>query len=187
MHGRISKLQGTESAARTAPASNTAAEKVSGAIYPNPVTQNSFAIRLSDPAITDVVVTLTDMSGKVVLKKSAKANTNFIISPSVPAGIYHVDVTSRNKKGDQYEVDDTVIVLNRRSPVQSKSCLPTGGQLLFLCCNAIMTDNKIVSDADGTAAITAVPSQSGASHVLTTQMFPLVLKQEEAQGWSGAR
>ena len=89
---------GTEAAARVAPAGSTAAEKLSGVIYPNPVTQNSFAIRVSDPAITDVVVTLTDMSGRVILKQSAKANTNFIISPSVPAGIYHVDVSSKNKK-----------------------------------------------------------------------------------------
>jgi hypothetical protein len=86
---------GTESAART----NSSVEgKSAGAIYPNPVTQHSFAIRLSDLAITDVIVTLTDMSGKVVLKKTAKANETFTINPSIPAGIYHVDITSKNKK-----------------------------------------------------------------------------------------
>jgi ribosomal protein L31 len=38
------------------------------------------------------------MSGKVVLKKTAKANETFTINSSIPAGIYHVDVSSKNKK-----------------------------------------------------------------------------------------
>jgi hypothetical protein len=89
---------GTEAAAKHTLTTGTVEGKSAGAIYPNPVTQHSFAIRLSDPAITDVIVTLTDMSGKVVLKKTAKANETFTINPSIPAGIYHVDITSKNKK-----------------------------------------------------------------------------------------
>lgn len=89
---------GTESSAKQTLTTGTVEEKSAGTIYPNPVTQHSFAIRLSDPAITNVIVTLTDMSGRVVLRKTAKANETFIIHPSIPAGIYHVDVISKNKK-----------------------------------------------------------------------------------------
>lgn len=89
---------GSESGARSAMATNAVGGKLSGAIYPNPVTQHSFAIRLSDPAITDVIVTLTDMSGRVVLRKGARVNEIFTINPSIPSGIYHVDVTSKKRK-----------------------------------------------------------------------------------------
>lgn len=89
---------GTEAGARATLASSTVPSKYTTAVYPNPVTEHSFAIRVADPAITDVIVTLTDMSGKVVLRRRAKANETFRIDPSVLAGIYHVEVASGKKK-----------------------------------------------------------------------------------------
>lgn len=89
---------GSETAARQTLPTKTVVEKGAGVLYPNPVTQRSFTIRLPNTDITDVVVTLTDMNGKVVLRKVTKANELLTIEPSVPAGVYHVNVTSKSKK-----------------------------------------------------------------------------------------
>jgi hypothetical protein len=67
-------------------------------VYPNPVTQRSFTIRSMDPAIKNVVVMLTDLYGKVVLKKKVKVNEPININTSIATGIYNVTATSSNKK-----------------------------------------------------------------------------------------
>jgi len=85
---------GTEASAKQAVVETA----TTSAIYPNPVTQHSFAIRVADKAITDVIVTMTDMSGRVVLRKSAKANETMSIPSNIPTGIYSVEVRTKTKK-----------------------------------------------------------------------------------------
>lgn len=76
----------------------TGTQAAATVIYPNPVTQNTFALRIADKQITDVIVTLTDMSGKVVLRKVVKANETVTVPNGIRTGIYSVDVSTKTKK-----------------------------------------------------------------------------------------
>lgn len=90
------EANGTESGARVKAAATI--PKLTSAIYPNPVTQRYFTLRVSDPEIMNVMVTLTDMSGRVVLRKITKPNETISIPYFIPTGIYNVDVSTRTKK-----------------------------------------------------------------------------------------
>lgn len=90
------EANGTESGARTKAAANM--PKLTSAIYPNPVTHRYFTLRVSDPEIMNVMVTLTDMSGRVVLRKITKPNETISVPYFIPTGIYNVEVSTRTKK-----------------------------------------------------------------------------------------
>ncbi|OQP56877.1 hypothetical protein A3860_09850 [Niastella vici] len=72
--------------------------KGAGIIYPNPVTQRSFTIRLADQSIKNVTVTITDLYGNIVLRKNAKVNEPLSLNTPVPTGLYQVTVASGSKK-----------------------------------------------------------------------------------------
>jgi endoglucanase len=72
-------------------------QKNDGIIYPNPVIQRSFTIRLSDQTINAATVTLTDLYGKMVFNKVVNVNVPLTIDAFIPAGIYHVTVTTKGK------------------------------------------------------------------------------------------
>ena len=67
-------------------------------VYPNPVTQRSFTVQLTDQSIENVTVTLTDLQGNIVLRKHVKVNEALQIGSSIPAGIYQVNVVAGSKK-----------------------------------------------------------------------------------------
>lgn len=67
-------------------------------VYPNPVTQRTFTIRVPDPTITRVTVTLTDLYGHIVMKKEVKTNKPIIISSSIATGIYNVTAHGKNTR-----------------------------------------------------------------------------------------
>jgi endoglucanase len=75
-----------------------AKEKGAALVYPNPVTHRTFTIRIPDPAIKNVTVTLTDIYGNIVMKKDIKANEPIIIKGSIATGIYNVTAFSKNAK-----------------------------------------------------------------------------------------
>jgi hypothetical protein len=69
-----------------------------GMVYPNPVTQRSFTIHLANRSVTNVIVTLTDMYGKVILKKATNVNEPFLLNSAIPAGVYQVSVAAGTQK-----------------------------------------------------------------------------------------
>jgi endoglucanase len=73
-------------------------EKGDGFVYPNPVSQRSFTVHLTDQTIKNVTVTLTDLYGNVVLRKEAKVDEPLHINASITTGIYQVTVSDKNKK-----------------------------------------------------------------------------------------
>ncbi|MBW8688367.1 glycoside hydrolase family 9 protein [Chitinophaga rhizophila] len=90
------EANGAATAARSA--GGSVVDKQTNAIFPNPVTQHQFTVRVSDPSISNVIVTLTDMSGRVMLRKVVKANETISLSDAIPSGIYNVDVSTKTKK-----------------------------------------------------------------------------------------
>lgn len=89
---------GTNSIAGRLIQESLAEEKGAAVVYPNPVTQRTFTIRIPDPRIKNVTVTLTDLYGNIVMKKDVKANEPIIIKGSIATGIYNVTAFSRNEK-----------------------------------------------------------------------------------------
>ena len=69
-----------------------------GLVYPNPVTQRSFTVQVTDQSIKKVTVTLTNLYGHIVLRKEANVNEPLQINGSVTTGIYQVTVIAGNKK-----------------------------------------------------------------------------------------
>jgi len=69
-----------------------------GIIYPNPVTQRSFTLRLADQSIKNVTVTITDMYGNIVLRKNARVNEPLSLSTSITAGLYQITLAQGSKK-----------------------------------------------------------------------------------------
>lgn len=89
---------GTNSLARQLIQESIAEPKGAALVYPNPVTQRTFTIRVPDPAIKQVTVTLTDIYGNIVMKKEVKANEPIIINSSIATGIYNVTAISKNTR-----------------------------------------------------------------------------------------
>ena len=89
---------GTNSIASRLIEESITAEKGAAVVYPNPVTQRTFTIRVPDPAIKQVTVTLTDIYGNIVMKKEVKANEPIIINGSIATGIYNIIAYSNSTK-----------------------------------------------------------------------------------------
>jgi len=65
-------------------------------LYPNPAGREGFTIRVADASVAGVTVTLTDMSGRVVFHREAKANEVIVPEDALPNGIYRVDIADQN-------------------------------------------------------------------------------------------
>lgn len=89
---------GSETVARTTIQPNTIDENSAGMVYPNPAVQRSFSIHLTDKNIQRVTVTITDLYGKVMMRKEVKVNEPLTISASIPAGIYTINVATSSRK-----------------------------------------------------------------------------------------
>ena len=89
---------GTNSLARELIEKSLANTNGVAVVYPSRVTQRSFTLRVSDPAIKQVTVTLTDLYGKIVLKKVVNANTTIKINSTIATGMYNATVATGDKK-----------------------------------------------------------------------------------------
>lgn len=89
---------GTNSLARQLIEENIARAKGAAVVYPNPVTQRTFTIRVPNPAIKQITVTITDIYGNIVMKKEVKANEPISINGSIATGIYNVTAISKSTR-----------------------------------------------------------------------------------------
>lgn len=89
---------GTNSLAGRLIQENLAEEKGGAMVYPNPVTRRSFTVRVNDPAIRNVTVTVTDLFGKIVFRKETTVNTPLQLGSNIAKGIYNVTIATRDKK-----------------------------------------------------------------------------------------
>lgn len=89
---------GTNSLARQLIGESLAETKGAAVVYPNPVTQRTFTIRIPDPVIKKVTVTLTDLYGNIVMKKEIKPNEPIQIKGSIATGVYNVIAYSNSTK-----------------------------------------------------------------------------------------
>jgi len=74
------------------------AEMNGGVVYPNPVKQRNFTIRLADQTITNATVTIADLYGKIVFRKAVNVKDPIRINTSIATGVYQITVTTGNKR-----------------------------------------------------------------------------------------